>query len=344
MSKSILMILAFGVAISAIFLAGCSAHVVSRAIPSPKAIPVLSPTPTASPCPTSSPSPSSTEMPSATASPTAIATPTEMPSATPSPSPSPTQTITPTPTPVPLQSAAFQIRPDGVHRTAHVPILMYHYISVPPRNADRIRRDLSLPPDLFREHLEYLSSHGYHTITLEELALHLLEGKPLPPKPIILTFDDGYRDNYENAFPLLREYHFKGVFFVITDFVTKRSPRYMSWKQLREMVDAGMEIESHTRNHTDMRGRSVDYLVWQALGSKEAIEAHLGLTPRFVSWPSGKYDQRAIQVFRSAHFWGGVTERQGTLQDSGHMFELERIRIRGYYTSRSLAWLLDHYR
>ncbi len=332
MSKSALMILSFAVVISAIFLAGCSAPVASQVIPSPQAAPVLSPTLTASPFPT--------------ASPTATATPTETPTATatPSPSPSSTPTITPTPTPVPLQSAVFQIHPDGVHRTAHVPILMYHYISIPPRNADRIRRDLSLPPKLFREHLEYLSSHGYHTITLEELALHLLEGKPLPPKPIILTFDDGYRDNYENAFPLLREYHFKGVFFVITDFVTKGSPRYMSWEQLREMANAGMEIESHTRNHTDMRGRSVDYLVWQALGSKEAIEAHLGLTPRFVSWPSGKYDQRAIQVFRSAHFWGGVTERQGALQDSDHMFELERIRIRGYYTSRSLAWLLDHYR
>ncbi len=294
------------------------------------------------------PSPTATVTPSPTATATAVPSPTPTPTFTPTATPTPTETATPTPTstptPIPLQSAAFRLHPDGIHRTARVPILMYHYISTPPRNADRIRRDLSLPPELFREHLEYLASHGYHTITLEELALHLLEGRPLPPKPIVLTFDDGYRDNYENAFPLLREYHFKGVFFVITDFVTKGSPQYMTWNQLRQMADAGMEIESHSRNHPDMRGKSVDYLVWQALGSKEAIEAHLGLTPRFISWPSGKYDRRAIQVFRSAHYWGGVTERQGVLQDSAHMFELERLRIRGYYAARELAWLLEHYR
>jgi peptidoglycan/xylan/chitin deacetylase (PgdA/CDA1 family) len=190
--------------------------------------------------------------------------------------------------------------------------------------------------------MQYLATHGYHTITLEELALHLLEGRPLPPKPIVLTFDDGYMDNYQNAFPVLKKYGFKGVFFVITDFVTNRYKGYMTWKELKEMADAGMAIESHSRNHADLRHRSYDYLVWQALGSKEAIENHLGITPRFICWPSGKYDSFSAKVFESAGFWGGTTEIQGITQDSAHMFELQRIRMRGSYDLKAFEWVLEN--
>ncbi len=90
----------------------------------------------------------------------------------------------------------------------------------------------------------------------------------------------------------------------------------------------------------DLSGKPLDYLVWQALGSKEAIEHYVGVTPRFVSWPSGRYDDQAIAVFRSAHFWGGVTTRQGMEQRSDRLFEMRRIRMRGSYTPSYLDALL----
>ncbi|MCS7261247.1 MAG: polysaccharide deacetylase family protein, partial [Anaerolineae bacterium] len=96
--------------------------------------------------------------------------------------------------------------PDGVARTVDVPILMYHYISKPPPDADRYRRDLSLAPEDFEAHLAWLRSQGYQGITLHALVFHLVAGWPLPEKPIVLTFDDGYRDHYTNAFPLLQRY------------------------------------------------------------------------------------------------------------------------------------------
>lgn len=243
-------------------------------------------------------------------------------------------TATPTATPTPGPT------PDGVLRIAHVPILMYHHISNPPPGADRYRRDLSVPPERFESHLQYLQEQGYTTISLRDLIYHLTRGTPLPPKPIVLTFDDGYADQYENAFPLLKKYGFRATFFIITDFITEEYPDYMTWAQLKEMLEAGMEIGSHSRNHPNLRGKPLDYLVWQALGSKEAIEYYLGVTPRFVSWPSGHYDDQAIAVFRSAHFWGGVTIHQGTEQRSDRLFELQRIRIRGKHTASDLDILL----
>ncbi len=217
---------------------------------------------------------------------------------------------------------------------------MYHYISTPPPRADQYRLDLSVSPERFESHLRYLREQGYTSISLRDLVYHLAQGTPLPPKPIVLTFDDGYADNYTNAFPLLRKYGFRATFFVITDFVTEGRAEYMTWPQLQEMLTAGMEIGSHSRNHADLRGQSLDYLVWQALGSKEAIENYLGITPRFVAYPSGSYDDQTIAVFRSAHFWAGVTTHQGNEQRSDRLFELPRIRVRGRYTAADLDALL----
>jgi peptidoglycan/xylan/chitin deacetylase (PgdA/CDA1 family) len=218
---------------------------------------------------------------------------------------------------------------------------MYHYISSPPAGADAIRRDLSVPPERFASHLQALRDVGYQSITLRRLFDHLMRGQPLPEKPVIITMDDGYVDNYSNAFPVLREQGFSASFFVITDFVNEQRPEYMSWDQLREMAAAGMEVGCHSRNHPNLSGRSVDYLVWQALGCKESFELEMGFHPRFISYPSGLYDQRTIDVFYSAHYWGGLTSHQGDRQSSSRPFELRRLRVRGSYTAEDLLDLLE---
>lgn len=233
--------------------------------------------------------------------------------------------------------------PDGVRRETRVPILMYHYISTPPPDADAIRRDLSVPPEQFEAHLRYLKENGYRSISLHQLLLHLTRGEPLPEKPVILTFDDGYRDNFENAFPLLEKYGFKGTFFLITNFIDEGRPVYMTWEQVKKMRKAGHEIGAHSRDHPDLRGRDIDFLVWQILGSKEAIQNGAGITPRFFSYPSGKYDENTIAVLKSANYWGAVTVRQGALQSSDRPFELQRIRIHGNYGVEELDWVLKYY-
>lgn len=218
-----------------------------------------------------------------------------------------------------------------------VPILMYHYLSVPPAGADVIRRDLSVTPDQFEAQLAYLRQEGYETISLEQLAYALTEKADLPPKPIIITFDDGYRDHYENAFPLLRKYGDTATFFIFTQPVDENNVDYLSWDMVKEMHQAGMEFGSHSYRHSDLRGRDVDFLVYEILASKEAIEERIGEPVRFFCYPSGRYDALTIKVLASANFWGAVTTQWGIEQSFGNRFELKRIRMRGNDTAANLA-------
>ena len=270
--------------------------------------------------------------PTSTAAPTATAAPSRTPTASPQPTATPSPTATPTPTPGPT--------PDGVARTLQVPILMYHYVSVPPAGADIYRRDLSVTPALFESHLKYLTDAGYHVITLDDLLYALTQGRELPTKPIILTFDDGYEDNYTNAFPLLQKYDLVGHFFVISDFVNQERPGYMTWPQIEEMAAAGQRFGSHSRDHPSLSGQSDDYLVWQALGGKEALEERLGQHPRWISYPAGQYDDRTIAVYKSAGYWGGLTTQQGATHTLDDIFELRRVRVRGSHTAADLGRLL----
>ena len=290
--------------------------------------PTFTPTHTASPSPTatSTHTPTPTDTPTATATPTVTPSPTPTATHTPTSTPTATPTFTPTPThtPTPLLPT-----PDGVERQVRVPILMYHHVEQAPPYADAIRQDLSVSPENFEDQLAYLRQEGYESITLNDLALHLTMGMALPPKPIILTFDDGYANAYTNAFPLLQRYGFVGTFFVISEPVDAGDPSFLSWAEVEEMYAAGMRFEPHSYNHPDLRNGSFDFVVFQVLAPKEAIEARTGEPCRFFAYPAGRYDQFVIDVLRSADFWGAVLTEQGATHTADDLFTLRRVRVRG---------------
>ncbi len=293
------------------------------------------PSPTATFSPTPSPTPSPTKTPTATA--THTATPTLTPTATatrtPTPTRTPTATATPTPQPTPVAGAEDIV--------AHVPILMYHYLSIPPQDADIYRKDLSVTPANFDAQLAYLKENGYTTIHLRDLVYVLAGRRNLPPKPIIITFDDGYRDNYTNAFPLLKKYGFTATFSVVTDPLDFGDPRYMSWDNIIEMHAAGMEIGAHTKRHYDLRSNDMDFLVYEILGSKEAIEARIGEPVRVFVYPSGEYTPLTEKVVASANYWAALTTAYGAEETFATRFELPRIRMRGTDTIETFAAKLE---
>jgi len=212
---------------------------------------------------------------------------------------------------------------------AHVPILMYHYLSLPPPTADIYRKDLSVTPENFAAQLAYLKKAGYTSISLADLAYYLAGRRDLPPKPIIITFDDGYVDNYTNAFPLLKKYGFTATFSIVTDPFDFGDPRYMSWDNIIEMHAAGMEIGAHSKRHYDLRSNDTDFLVYEILGSKEAIEARINEPVRVFVYPSGKYTPLTEKVVDSAGYWVALTTHYGAEEQYATRFELPRIRIRG---------------
>lgn len=243
-------------------------------------------------------------------------------------SPSGETTLGPTPTP-------------AIPERAQVPILMYHHVSDVPSDADLLRRDLTVTPENFRAQLQYLADAGYHPITLTDLYLYLTQGYPLPDKPVVLTFDDGYRDAYEIVFPILLDYGFPGTFFVLATPMGQESVDYITWAQAEEMSDAGMAIEGHGRDHVDLRGRSNDFLVYQILGIQEAINYHTGRLPRFFAYPSGQYDANVVAVLKSAGYWGAVTTDWGEEHTLESMFAMPRLRIRGGDTLESFVDKLE---
>lgn len=277
--------------------------------------------------------PTETSTPTATFTPTPTDTPTETPTATPTFTPS----STPTPTRTPTRAATL----NSNVRALRVPILMYHYISIPPPDADIYRLDLSVRPREFEAQMEWLAVNGYHPIRLMDLTYALESGAPLPDKPIVLTFDDGYMDNYQNAFPVLRNYRFPATFNIITQYSDDNKPGYLTWQQIGEMARAGMEIGSHTANHPDLRNKSSAGLVDEIGGSKQMIELRLGIPVRSFAYPSGKYDARTISVLRSSGYSAAVTEIQGMRQTLDKIFELKRIRIRGSYNITDYAYWLN---
>lgn len=287
--------------------------------------------------PTRTPAGTHTAIPSssATVAPTAGPTMTAAPTIT---TTLPTlEFVMPAPTPLLLPT------PDGQARSVRVPILMYHYVSDPPPGADEYRLDLSVGPRAFEEQLSYLQTQGYTSITLEDLALHLTVGKPLPPKPVILTFDDGYVDNFVYAFPLLRQYGFSGTFFVITQFLDEGRAGYVNWEQVKLMQENGMDIEAHSYSHEDLRRKSPDVLTKQIAEPRRALEEHLKKPVHFYCYPFGRYDQQTINVLQANGYWGSVVTAGGAEHSSTGLFELRRVRISGSDTLAGFQRKLQYY-
>ena len=169
--------------------------------------------------------------------------------------------------------------------TRAVPVLNYHQIN------DRDENSLTVHTDEFDEQMKYLSDNGYHAITPEEMMDAWENDTPLPEKPVILTFDDGYVDNYKNAYPILEKYNLKGTIFLISDFVGTY-PNYMTWAQVDEMQQSGLiDFESHTLSHPELDKIPSDQAQHQLTDSKKALEWRLNKPIKFIAYPCGSYDE-----------------------------------------------------
>jgi peptidoglycan/xylan/chitin deacetylase (PgdA/CDA1 family) len=203
-----------------------------------------------------------------------------------------------------------------------VPVLNYHQINNEDKNA------LTLSDTEFEAQINYLYQEGYHGISPDQLADYLQYGKPLPPKPVLITLDDGYEDNYRVAYPILEKYHFTATIFLITDFVGNYE-RYLTWNQIREMNDNGISFEDHTLSHISLPKASDEEIRNQLVKSKEALEWRLGKKVEFLAYPGGEYDQRVIQLTKDAGYRAAFTVNFGRDRINSTLFTLNRIPIFG---------------
>lgn len=214
-------------------------------------------------------------------------------------------------------AAAFFYEPSGI------PVLNYHQIN------DRDKNALTVTSSQFAAQMDYLKAAGYHTITATELADALERGAPLPPKPVLLTFDDGYLDNYTVAYPILKERGMKAAIFLITDYVG-RYPNYLTWEQAREMQKNGIEFGSHTLNHVDLtQCASAAEVRRQLVNSKSALEWRLERPIEFLAYPCGQRNEMIIAQLKDTGYRAAFTVELGFDFLGDNPYELHRIPIFG---------------
>ncbi|MEN6565047.1 MAG: polysaccharide deacetylase family protein [Veillonellales bacterium] len=213
-----------------------------------------------------------------------------------------------------------------------IPVLNYHQV-----NAES-HTQLTLSPYEFDAQMAYLHKSGYTTITPAQLVDYLQDSKPLPANPILITFDDGYEDNYREAYPILKKYNFTATFFIITDFVGKNS-NYMTWNQIKEMHNNGFSFESHTSSHILLPSASDDEIHAQLIKSREKLEQLLNQKIEYLAYPGGAYDQRVIALTKEAGYRAAFTVDFGRDKTTYGLFALNRIPI--FATSHSFLhfWL-----
>ncbi len=208
---------------------------------------------------------------------------------------------------------------------------MYHYVRPEPGDGDTIGKDLSVTPKNFADQLNYLAEHDFTTMTMEELADVRAKRLALPPNPIVLTFDDGYRDFYTDAWPLLREHGFKATSFIITNVVDQ--PHYLTWQMIDEMQRSGLiEFGSHTLSHRELPALSDAAAKQEIEQSKQTLEAHLGLLVRSFCYPAGRVSDRDAEFIHNAGYEIAVTTKRGHAEPDQDPLRLPRMRIHGSTT------------
>ncbi len=193
-------------------------------------------------------------------------------------------------------------------RYLKVPILIYH--SIAPYKADMspLVREYTVPPESLAEQLQYLQQNGYTVISFESLADAMVDASAtLPSKSVVLTFDDGWEDQYRDAFPLLKKYGDTATFFVFTNGMDTTD--FMTWDQLKEMQAAGMDIESHSVSHPYLSAITDKAELWKEIeGSREIIESHLGRAPDLFAYPFGDYNALDIAMLKAAGYRAARTD------------------------------------
>jgi peptidoglycan/xylan/chitin deacetylase (PgdA/CDA1 family) len=189
-----------------------------------------------------------------------------------------------------------------------IPVLLYHRVDT---ETDRRWRPFCVSPENFAAQMGWLAGQGFSAIHLGQLLDHYRHGLPVPPKPFVITFDDGYFCNYSQAFPILRQHGFVATVFLIHNFVRRdaATPRegretFMSWPEILEMQEAGWQFHSHGLDHQPMTVLPPDELKREIGESKQLMAAKLGRPVEFFCYPWSKFNQSVQAVVRSFGYRG----------------------------------------
>lgn len=213
-----------------------------------------------------------------------------------------------------------------------VPIIMYHQVTY----TDRPQTNW-VSPENFEWQMAYLKDHGYNVIRLHELVEAIEEGRSLPRKTAVITFDDGYENNYTQAFKILKKYHFPAIIFVPSDRVN--TEHYLTWEQIKEMIAAGIDIGSHTRTEAYLPDLMVERQRNEIQASKDILEQNLGITVEYFAYPIGGFSDGIKEIVKNAGYKAACTTNRGYDRFNKDLYELNRIRFSDKDIRKDYLWI-----
>lgn len=203
-----------------------------------------------------------------------------------------------------------------------VPILTYHHIEQKAEDCP------SVTLKSFSTEMKFLKKHRYNIISLDALVTGITQHKKFPHNTVVITFDDGYKDNYLYAFPVLHKYGFPATIFLATKYVDENDPLFLSWDEIGIMAENKITFGAHTHSHvyipdiTDMRT-----LTYEIKKPKELIESHLNMPCFYFCYPVGGFTKTVKELLQKNGYKGACTTNRGHDKFNHDVYELNRIKI-----------------
>ncbi len=238
-------------------------------------------------------------------------------------------------------AAAFQIRGAAGTNEKNIPILCYHRVIPNPTSS------YDLTPEQLEAHFQYFQSNGYTPITASQFLEYRKKPALFPQKPIVLTFDDGSKSHYTQVLPLLKKYGFKATFYIFTNAMKGSKERWLTWDEVQEISQAGMDIGSHTVSHPYLTARDKmndeQYQAWlekELAQSKKILEEKLKISVNTLAYPFGLYDNEVEAAAIRAGYKGMLSINMGLNQPRENPFRLKRRLMVNSMGPKSLTNIL----
>ncbi len=205
----------------------------------------------------------------------------------------------------------------------NVPILVYHIVRPAYPDDSRAVRALALTPETFDAQMMYLARAGYHVISFAALEDYFKRHIALPEKPVILSFDDGWKDQFTYAFPLLVKNKYPATFFIFTNSIGRHG--FISWEDLQIMQSAGMTIGSHSLSHPYLTRVATSTLWGEINDSKRILEQHLGVSVNEFAYPFGNYNPAIIAIVKKAGYRSARGDYESGEQSPDRLYQLSAL-------------------
>jgi peptidoglycan/xylan/chitin deacetylase (PgdA/CDA1 family) len=212
-----------------------------------------------------------------------------------------------------------------------VPILTYHNIGYE-------KEGHFVSPEIFAKQMEYIKKNSYEVITVDELINGIKNKEHFKRNKVVITFDDGFKDNFEYAYPILKKLNFPAIIFLITNDIGVRN-KSLNWDEVKIMSDNNISFGSHTKAHLYLGYLQDDKIAWEQIaGCKEVIEQKLGVPVDYFCYPIGGFNEKVKEIVKKAGYKGAFTTNRGFGRFNKDVYGLKRIKVTNKDTTNPFSF------